>query len=56
MTSAWHSKKTGFPGILLKFAAGKERVPAADFPTNRINEINEFRIDLPDEATVEESR
>ncbi len=47
---------TWFPGGLLTFAAGKERVSAAVFPTNRSNEINDFRIDLPDGATLEERR
>ena len=48
--------KTWLPGVLLKFAIDKQRVPVAVFPTNRINEINDFRIDQPDGATVGESR
>ena len=48
--------RTWIPGVLIKFAVGKERVPAAVFPTNRINEITDFRIDQPDGATVGESR
>ena len=48
--------KTWFPGVQLTFATGKERVSAAVFQTNRSNEINDFWIDLPDGATVEEHR
>ena len=40
----------------MKFAAGKERVSGVVFPIDRNDEINDFRIDLPDEATVGESR